>query len=250
MVTMIAFDRLDGGIGLKLSFGCFAVLIIVVALIVGCHCHMRVPSAGRIFFSDLANHSLEKCAIENMAAQGIMGAASPGKFNPDGIVTRGDFAVFVRRMFILEPPDHTLVFPDVTQKDTFYPAVQAVAPFMNMQLLCPGCALSGVFTPGKPVTRAESTIVLVRILVAQKKVQLLNGGDADGILAGVADVKSMSSPARRYFATAIKSGLVTLGKERIFQPGLQHRRADTALLLDRVQKNFSIPVAPRFNPVV
>lgn len=232
------------------SFGSRAALLAVVALIVGCHGHMRARSEGRIFFSDLTSHSAEKPAIESMVAQGIMTSASPGKFNPDDLVTRGDFVVYAQRMFSLPPPNHVLVFPDVTQKDAVYPAVQAVAPFMNMQLLCPGCALSGVFSPKKPMTRAESTIVLVRIMIAQKKVELLSAEDTNNVLAEVADVKTMSLAARRYFATAVKNGIVTLGKEKSFQPALQHRRADTALLLDRIQKGFSIPVVPRFNPAV
>lgn len=246
---MITFKQSGRGTDAKLSFQS-AALIVIVTLITGCHPRVRVPSGGRIYFSDLANYSSERPAIENMVAQGIMTSASPGKFNPQGLVTRGDFAVSLQRMFSLPPSNHTLIFPDVTQKDAIYPAVQAVAPFMNMQLLCPGCALWAVFSPDQPMTRAESTIVLIRILLVQKRTQLLSTSEAEKVLAEVADVKSMSPGARRYFATAVKNGIVTLGNEKSFQPALQHSRADTAVLLDRVQKGFSIPVAPRFNPAV
>lgn len=196
-------------------------------------------------FSDLANYAAQRSAIEHMVSQGIMSPISPGKFGPEAPVTRGDFATSMLYMFNLPEWAKPTEFPDVARTSAIYPAVSAAAPFMNLQILCFGCALGENFMPRQPISRAESTVVLVRILLARRQIQVLSSQQADDALANVADAKDLSPPARTLFATAIQSGILALRPDKTIQPGLQHTRADMAELLDKIQKKYEIPVVNR-----
>jgi hypothetical protein len=197
------------------------------------------PSAPVI--ADLANHAAAVPAIKSMVAQGIMRGVSQTQFAPDAFYRAGDFAVSMQHMFNLPAPAQPIDFPDVPRGSPIYAAVQAIAPFLGRQLLCPGCALGSNFLPNQPVTRAATTVALVNILKAQGMVQLLSPAEAEIVLANVSDASPPSPMARAIFATALKSGIIALQPDSKINLALKHTRADAAVLLDALQKRFNIP---------
>ncbi|MGA8222615.1 MAG: chitobiase/beta-hexosaminidase C-terminal domain-containing protein [Candidatus Acidiferrales bacterium] len=154
--------------------------------------------------------------------------------------TRADFAVLLQRTFNLSQPANPPVFPDVVPTDSYYGAVEAVAPFMHTQLLCPGCQLNKNFFPAQPVLQAVSTVTIMSILSESGKIQLLNARDSDAVLASVSDAKTLPLPARPYFATAIKHGMISLGEGNSIQAARVHTRREMVTLLIKVQKDFAI----------
>jgi hypothetical protein len=192
-------------------------------------------------FTDLAAHVAEQPAINNMVTQGIIRAVSPTQFSPDAPNTRGAFAVSVQHMFNLPKPAQAVTFSDVPSSSSIFTAVQAIAPFQGRQILCSGCALGSTFGPNEPVTRAETAVLLTGILIAQKKVALTSPAEAESALAKVPDANELRGPARLYLATALQSGVITLTSASKLDPASQRTRADTAVLLDSVQKKFAIP---------
>jgi len=199
------------------------------------------PAQPKPAFTDLATHVTEQPAINSVVAQGIMKGVTGTQFNPDAANTRGDFVVSMQKMFNLTKPAQTVSFPDVPASSPIYAAVEAVAPYLRRQILCPGCALVENFLPNVPVSRVETAVIMTGILVAQNKVTLLTPAAAETALAPVTDVNTLHGPLRVYVATALQSGVITLPAPNQLQPAAQPTRADTATLLDTVQKKFSLP---------
>jgi Chitobiase/beta-hexosaminidase C-terminal domain len=153
--------------------------------------------------------------------------------------TRADFAQMVQQRFSLPAPQHALVFPDVHPNDPNYAAVQAVALYMNPQVLCPGCVLNRNFFPDQPITRAVSTIALVRIMAATGKLQLLSEAESDRVLSSSRDGKQLPRLARPYFATAIVSGVISVLPGNKVAPSTANTRDEMTAVLDHLQTQFN-----------
>lgn len=196
----------------------------------------------KVVFTDLENYSTEAPAINDMVAQGIIKQASPGIFNPEGVVTRGDFATMVQTLFQLTKPAEPVAFSDLKTTDPIYGAVQSMAPFMNRQALCRGCALSTNFSPNVAISREEAAVILVRILGSRNLVQQLSDSDLNTFLSSTPDAKNWKPFAAPYFAVAIKSGIIPLLGDNTFQPAMKLTRVSTAVVLDSVHQRFIAPV--------
>lgn len=202
--------------------------------------------SARPNISDLDAHAGETSAINSMVTQGIMRTADTAKFDPDAPTTRGELAVSMQHMFNLGHPAQTVDFTDIPPSSPLYSAVQAVAPFLGREILCFGCALISKFLPNVPVTRIEGAVLLTNILVAHKKLKLLSRAEAEPVLATLVDAKTLEGPLRIYVATAIRNDVLTLPLSDHLDPHAVHSRAQTAVMLDRVQKKFMLPtVSPR-----
>jgi hypothetical protein len=200
------------------------------------------PSVAAIgSFSDLASHAADQPAIARMVAQGIMKPVSPGTFEPDAPVPRGDFVVSIQHMLALKAPAQPLEFGDVPQTNEIYSALAATAPYMNRQLLCVGCALGTNFLADEPIDRGLIAITLVNVLIARNQVKLATVADADKSLANVADANLLIGPARRYLATALANGILNLQPGNKIDPMSAVSRDEFAVMLDHVQQQFKIP---------
>ncbi len=111
-------------------------------------------------------------------------------------------------------------------------------------MLCFGCALGRKLFPEQPVSRAQTSVSLVSVLVARRKLRLLPAVQTNRVLAGVADADKLPPAARAYFATAVSSGITPLVRGRQFAPALQPARADMAVTLDAVQTQFKLRRLP------
>lgn len=97
-------------------------------------------------------------AIEAIAREGITYGCGSGKFCPSAKVTRGQMAAFLARTLhwkAVNPGKPT--FSDVPRSHTFYRAIET----LWAKRVTRGCG-TGRFCPGRPVTRAEMAIFLVR----------------------------------------------------------------------------------------
>jgi hypothetical protein len=200
----------------------------------------RGATAGNDF-SDLSGHATEQPAIARIVAQGIMGPASPGKFDPDGLVTRGEFALSMQRMFALKLPANPPVYPDVPPGTPTYLAAAVAGPYMGAQILCSGCALSNNFFPDQAVSHGVVTIALVNMLVLEKLIALETPDRAGSVLAPVPETNELSPLAKRFFATAITYGFLALRADNKINLGSELTRAEMAVELDNIQQKFAVP---------
>jgi S-layer homology domain len=205
---------------------------------------VSVLPSQKVVLSDLGNHGVEAPAISNMVAEGIMKPVAVGIFNPDGVVTRGEFATMMQSLYKLGKPSGTVSFSDIKSTDPLFSAIQAMAPFMNRQVMCVGCALTTNFSPNAAISREEASIILVRIMGARNQLQPLTSQELSSFLQNTRDAKNWKPAAAPYFALAIKSGVMPLLGDNTFQPALKLTRADTAVLLDNINRQFIIPIKP------
>ncbi len=152
---------------------------------------------------------------------------------------RGDFAIALQRLFNLRQPGNP-VFSDVHPTDALYTAVEAVAPYMDKQVPRPGCDIGTNFSPEKPVSRGQSAVTLVRILVAQNKLQLVSDAQSDKIFFSVPDGADLPKRTRPYIATAIQAGILNCCAGNTIQTTQLVTRADTAETLNNTQPRFDI----------
>jgi hypothetical protein len=200
----------------------------------------KIGLLSLIAFSDLAGDPAEP-AINSMVAQGILHPVSPTQFAPHEPLTRGDFVIAIQHMFNLPREAKPINFTDISPGTPLYAALQAVEPYLGRQTLCFGCALGTNFMPDQPITRANVTFTVTRVLTEQKKLQLLTPAEVDSVLERIPDADQLSAPSRAYFATAIKSGISPLGPENRIEPASPVTRSESAVLLDNVQRKFEIP---------
>jgi hypothetical protein len=192
-------------------------------------------------FSDLSGHATEQPAIARIVAQGIMGPASPGKFDPDGVVTRGEFALSMQRMFALRPPVNPPAYPDVPPGTPTYLAAAAAGAYLGAQIMCGGCVLSNNFFPDQAVSNGDVTITLVNLLVLRKSIALETPDRAASVLTSVPETDDFSPLAKRFFATAITNGFLALRADNTIDLGLEPTRAELAVELDNIQQKFDLP---------
>ena len=163
------------------------------------------------------------------------------KFAPEEPSTVGEYLVSVQHLFGLSKPEKPVVFTDVPPDSPYYDAVQATAKYLNRQVTCFGCALSTNLYPDQAITNAQSTVTLVSILNARGSLPFLTQERADRVLANVSDGKDLNPVARRYLATALSGGIITLTPEHKIEPSRVETRADVALTLNRTQVTFRLP---------
>ena len=192
--------------------------------------------------TDVSAGAYEAKAINNLVAQGIMTPVAPGKFAPSAAMKRGDFALALQRLFNLPAPDKPMKFSDVHPGDSAYAAIEAVAPYMDKQVPCPGCDIGSKFSPDAHVSRAESAITLVRILIARNKLQLLGDAECDKVLSSVPDSQGLPKRTRPYIATAIQAGILECCSGNTIESTQLLTRADAAETIDKVQRRFDIPL--------
>ncbi len=152
--------------------------------------------------------------------------------------TRRDFAVLLQKTFRLPPPQQSTDFPDLSSADRDYAAIQAAAPFTNLQILCRGCMLSVNFGPDTQISRAGSAISIVGVLAARNQLGLVSIAESNKILSSVADVDDIPVAARSHFATAIKAGILTLSPDRKILLHTGYTPPEITALLETVGKQY------------
>jgi hypothetical protein len=154
-----------------------------------------------------------------------------------GAVTLAEFAAVLRDKFALPQPADLVVFDDLRAGDANYASAQAIYPFLHRQLLCPECALSSSFSPQAFVTRAQAAVVLVSILSAQDRINLLSPDQTTDVLSQLPDADAVSTFARPYIATAVAEGLLVPQAGNMLNPAQPYLRTDLAAL-DTVQRRL------------
>jgi hypothetical protein len=124
------------------------------------------PCAGNIFndISPLTVTAAECGFIEDFAAKGITGGCGNGNFCPDGIVTRGQMAVFIEAALGVTPAPACAGnrFGDVNAAAQGAAFCGFIEDF-SLRGITGGCQVGppAMFCPSNPVTRGEMAVFLV-----------------------------------------------------------------------------------------
>lgn len=179
--------------------------------------------------------------VKSVAKAGSSKTSGVTTANYTCAMTRGEFAQLIAQRFHLPPPKQELPYSDVTRQDPRYGALQAAGLFMDYQVMCPHCQLATLFVPDRALTRAVSTLALVRILVVEQRIRLLTPAESERELGNVRDVGEIPAAARPYFATALANGILKVGAGNSIQPGKLDTQEELNAVLDDIQKRFTSP---------
>jgi hypothetical protein len=115
---------------------------------------VAVTKPGKTF-SDVNNHA-SQTAIEALASREIINGKSDAAFDPDGLVTRAEFAKIVA--FSLGLPEKTTgVFTDVPANQWYYAAVGTAYYYEIVK----GTS-AATFNPGGSITRQDAAVMVAR----------------------------------------------------------------------------------------
>ena len=177
-----------------------------------------VPAAAA--FHDTAGHWAEK-TLSEWQDKGLIDGYGDGSFQPNGTVTRAEFAKLVNRTLGFTA-ESEISFSDVTERDWFHAEVaRAVAA---------GYAhgSGGLFRPNRPVTRAEAAAMLARAagLAANEE-------RADAF----ADAASIPAWARGSVGAVAEAGYMNGYPDGAFGASGPMTRAEAVVTLDRVRRS-------------
>lgn len=171
-------------------------------------------------FRDTSGHWAEKTLTE-WQDKGLIDGYGDGSFQPDGTMTRAEFAKLVNRTLGFTA-ESAISFSDVTERDWFYAEVARAVAVGYAQ------GSGGAFRPNQAVTRAEAAVMLARALDLAANEERANA---------FADAASIPAWARGSVAAVAESGYMNGYPDGTFGAGGTITRAEAVVTLDRVRKS-------------
>lgn len=197
-------------------------------------------------FNDIKGHWAEKY-IQDLVKRGILSGKDEHSFDPDGLVSRAEFATMVAKYFHLKNKTKDQDFEDVPMKFWGFPFIEATKDYFNAYVSLDGGLL---FKPEEGGKREDVTVTLVKILTKiDPNIKLLNDEATEKVLKThfIDDEDQIAYALRPYVATAFYYGLINGDDEGSFSPKRVLTRAESATLLDRLQDNTMVIVGDLTN---
>ena len=171
-------------------------------------------------FGDLDRAPWARDAVDTLLSAGLVAGVGHGAFDPQGPVTRAQFATLLAKVDGLVPAaSASIPFRDVPGTAWYAPYVAAAA----RAGLVAGVG-GGRFDPGGKLTRVQMAVMLARLL----------HGAASGVsLTRFADAASIPSWARSSVREVLGAGLMRGLPHGVFAPGGLATRADAAAAIAR-----------------
>jgi hypothetical protein len=175
-----------------------------------------------IVFSDLDGVEWAREAIEYLAAhKGILGMGG-GIFNPNGTVTRAQFARFVAQSFSIEAGGESAAFTDVSEDAWYFADVRTLAS--NGILNGYG---DGTFGPEDEVTREQMAAILARALA------VLGVETPETRTFALSDLEDAAPYAREAITSLYCAGIINGMDGGVYAPKGRATRAQVCVLLYR-----------------
>jgi hypothetical protein len=176
-------------------------------------------------FYDLRNH-WSRSEVEYLVSRGIVHGVSARFFNPEGQMTRAEFATIISLALGLKEPAQSIKFKDVQQGDWFYQSVSRAASAGLVSGKTPN-----QFCPYDRITREEAAVLVMRALHYQ-------GVPVSGNRVLVfADADEIARWAINEVQNATAAGIISgygQGKDRLFKPKGNITRAEGAVMINRM----------------
>jgi len=180
----------------------------------------------RVAFNDLAGH-WSRPDVELMASKYVARGLPDGRFNPEGRVTRAEFAAMLVRAMGLKPARAPMTFRDVRGTDWHFGELMTAVNAGIIQGYD-----DGTFRPDAPVTREQVAAMVARALKASGKAAL-SDAQVSSTLAGFADAGQVSDWARADLALAVREGIVKGQAATAIVPRAGATRAEAAAMIAR-----------------
>jgi len=175
-------------------------------------------------FTDVNKHWAQD-EIEVLASRTITSGKTDTKFDPQGQITRAEFAVLIARALNLPMDEYQGTFSDVTKSKAWaYAGVEAAYEAGIVK----GSSKT-TFTPDALITREEIATMIVRAVKYQDE-QLFADLDTS---KSFADATSIGSFAKETVKQAAALGIVNGREGNLFNPKANATRAESAVMLYR-----------------
>ena len=181
----------------------------------------------KVTFTDIADVEWAKDAIEALAGKGIIAGKGEGIFDPNGLVTREQFA----KMLVLaaEKYDESAVneFTDIPEGDwsAAYVASAKAAGFVN------GIG-EGKFGYGESITREDMAVMIYNVMKSM-------GVDFSEVKDSFADYDQISDYAKEAVGALTAKGIINGVGDNMFAPKDTATRAQAALLVYAIVKGVA-----------
>ncbi|WAA09698.1 S8 family serine peptidase [Fervidibacillus albus] len=176
-------------------------------------------------FDDVKDH-WAKDEVEVLASRMITNGQSETEFNPEGKVTRAEFAVLLARALKLPTESYEGIFTDVSEDlDWAYSGIEAAYR---------AGIVKGVseeeFAPNEEITREQMAVMIIRAIEYANS-ELLDGLDTSKAFA---DEDQISSYALEDVRQAASLGIVEGRGQNKFEPKEDATRAEAAVMIYRL----------------
>lgn len=162
-----------------------------------------------------------------MFERGIINGVGNNNFNPNGTVTRAEFAkMMVNTLDLKKYSPETPSFLDVDKKNWAYPYVEGAKAYLTGWRTASG----DYYKPTQAAVREDMAVALVKALGYQ------NDTVDEKILNQFADAGSINTNLRKHVALAVKHGLMqgsNKNGQKVFSAQGNLTRAEAAVLLRR-----------------
>ena len=217
---------------LKRLISLFVCLVLLVSISAPAFAKNDKPMAGPKAFKDVKVGHWAYEDIMWMLGKQIINGKSNDKFEPNGTVTRAEFAkMMVNTLDLKHYKPETPSFLDVNKKAWEYTFVEAAKPYLTGFRTTSG----DYFKPTMAAVREDMAVALVKALGYQ------NESVDESVLDMFADAGQISPNLRRYVALSVKFGLIqgyNKGGKTIFDAQGNLTRAQSATLLRKAfEKN-------------
>lgn len=175
-------------------------------------------------YNDMGRHGWAVDAVEFLSRNRTVEGVGGGRYNPTGLITKGDFALMLVRAFGFKASG-TVSFKDVPA-DSYYAQAISVAHQLGI-----ATGYNGYFEPKRALTRQEAMLMVYRALKADGN-SLNNGLTAD--LDAYRDSGQIAAEARPALGALILMGVVEGDGNGTLRPLDQLNRAETASLMHRL----------------
>lgn len=168
--------------------------------------------------------------VNDMASRLVINGVDSTHFNPNGDITRAEFAAILVRALGLSDSTASTKFSDVASSDWYSGAVNQA----NAYDLIDGYA-DGKFLPSNTITRQEAFVILNRAIAIVE----LQKGTGSTSLSSYSDSMKVSSWAKEATEAALSFGLVQ-GNGKLLNPTGHMSRAETAAVMKRLLKQAGL----------
>jgi hypothetical protein len=118
-------------------------------------------ATGTVAFEDLSGSHWAYQFISDMVNKKILSGYPDGKFRPDKVITRAEFAKIVVLAAGLQPQKaETSSFSDIKVTDWFSPFIETAKKYLTGYTLENG---ESVYKPDSPASREDAAIAIVKI---------------------------------------------------------------------------------------
>lgn len=206
---------------------------IIAACLTASLCTAAVPSAfAAQTFSDVPQDGWAYSAITSFTEQGIVSGFADGTFQPNGNVTREQFAKLLCLTMGIQTDSSDSGFSDVSGWSA--PYIAAAKPYLAGMT-------DTTFAPRQAATRLQIVVALMQSL----------GGIASTGASNFLDISTLPAVQQNAIAQAVQLGIINGYPDGTFRPNASITRAETVVMLQRaqaLQNDAETPETPSDTP--